>query len=227
LDEMPNEPAIKDRVTLETRDGGRILGVDATVANLTREEVWVALGRPSEHVLEGKAVRIIQLKLDREVAADTSVKRMIGPTGRMAALWRPANWSIEPRRANSRLPLAIPGYLRPTSDGVVVPVRTTNISVGGFHCVTDFPLSVGHEMAASLMLTPRDSFDCHAQVVRISDDPDDPSHTQLLVAFRFVDLSVADDVRIAAALAGLGEETDPNAVPEAWHGPQATGRLPR
>lgn len=43
-DEFSNEPAIRDRVTLETQDGPRTLVHTAMIANLTTEEVWVVVG---------------------------------------------------------------------------------------------------------------------------------------------------------------------------------------
>jgi hypothetical protein len=88
--------------------------------------------------------------------------------------------------------------------------------VGGFQCVTDLPVSVGRQLDVSLMLTPTSSFDCRAQVVRLGDDPEDPSGRQLLVAFRFVDLTAAEEALVAEALAALDDETDATAVPASW-----------
>jgi hypothetical protein len=39
----------------------------------------------------------------------------------------------------------------------------------------------------------------------------------MIAAFRFVDLSVADEARIAEALIALANETDPEAMPVSWH----------
>jgi hypothetical protein len=93
--------------------------------------------------------------------------------------------------------------------------------------VTSLPISVGHQLEVSLMLTPTDLFRCRAQVVRLSDDPEDPTGRQLLVAFRFVDLDPIGEVRIAEALAALNEETDPAAVSAAWHGTGAPNQAAR
>jgi hypothetical protein len=227
VNELSNEPAIKDRVKLETQDGPRTVVHNATIANLTTEEVWVALGQPATELLsEGTPVRIILIRPEEDsLAAETSVNRMVGNSGRMAALRRPEMWISHSRRANDRVALAIPAYLRPDADGTVAAARTTNISVGGFHCVTDLPIAVGHQMTVSIMLSPTEPFECRAQVVRLSDDPDDSSHRQLVVAFRFVDLTAADEARVAEALAALADETDPSAVPAAWHSGEGHGRL--
>ena len=227
VNELSNEPAIKDRVKLETQDGPRTVVHYATIANLTTEEVWVALGQPATELLsEGTPVRIILIRPEEDsLAAETSVNRMVGNSGRMAALRRPEMWSSHSRRANDRVALAIPAYLRPDADGTVAAARTTNISVGGFHCVTDLPIAVGHQMTVSIMLSPTEPFECRAQVVRLSDDPDDSSHRQLVVAFRFVDLTAADEARVAEALAALADETDPSAVPVAWHSGEGHGSL--
>ena len=219
MDEFSNEPAVRDRVTLETKAGPQTLVDRATIANLTTEEVWVVFGKAvGEHLATGSEVRIVLARpLRGSLAADTTVRRLVGDSGRIVALWRPQSWASNSRRANSRVRLAIPAYLRPDDEGTVVPARTTNISVGGFHCVTDLPISVGHKMAVSLMLTPTSALDCRAQVVRLNDDPDDPSHRQLVVAFRFVDLSAAEEALVAEALVALSDETDASAVPVAWH----------
>ncbi len=223
--EFSNEPAIRDRATLETLDGSKADRREGTVANLTPEEVWLALGESMEGLLApGTPVRLILVGSDHELEAETAVRRFVGGSGRMVAVLRPQAWITSSRRANGRVPLAIPGYLHP-AEGMVVPVRTTNISVGGFHCVTDLAVSIGHEMPVSLMLTPTEPFECRAQVVRIDDDPADPSLRQSVVAFRFVDLRVADDARIAAALADLGDDTDSVAIPTAWRSVGRPDRL--
>lgn len=218
MDELPDEPAIKDRVALETQSGPWTLVHKATIANLTPEEMWVAVGKAAgESLAPESQVRVILTQSsDRSLTAETSVRRMVGSSGRMAALWRPRVWVARSRRVNDRVKLAIPAYLLPDTNGTVVPARTTNIGVGGFQCVTDLPMAVGLELAASLMLSPTMPLECRAQVVRLSDDPDDPLRRQLVVAFRFVNLSPDDEARVAEALIALSDETDPTAVPSAW-----------
>ena len=80
-------------------------------------------------------------------------------------------------------------------------------------------------MAVSLMLMPTSTFECRAQVIRLTDDVDDPSRRRLVVAFRFVNLTPDDEARVAEALAALSEETDPNAVAAAWHTGKGHGSL--
>jgi hypothetical protein len=224
VSEFSNEPEIMDRVTLETVLGPHAHVYNGTIANLTNDEVWIALGRFADFLSAGLPVRVILRRADEQsLAADTTVRRLIGGAGRIAGLWRPAAWADHSRRANSRVSLAIPAYLHPDYEGTAIPARTTNISVGGFHCVTNLPISVGNQMEVSLLLTPTDPFDCRAQVVRLSDDPDDPTHRRQVVAFRFVDLDVADEARIAEALAALNDETDPTAVPIAWRSGETPG----
>jgi hypothetical protein len=150
LDESSNEPAIRDRVTLETQDRPRTLVHRATIANLTTEEVWVVVGPDVGHdLVSGSPVRIVVIRSgDRGLAADTSVRRFVGGSGRIAALVRPEAWVSHSRRAGSR----------------------------------------------------------------------DPWRRQLVVAFRFVDLTADDEARVAEALAALRDETDATAVPTAWRG---------
>jgi hypothetical protein len=226
MPEFSNEPEIKERVTLETTVGASSVVHKATIANITPDEVWVAVGgNAAQFLVEGAVVRVILARpLLGGLTADTFVGRIVGGSGRMIALKRPEEWVSGSRRGSGRVGLAIPAYLHPSGDAVV-PARTTNLSVGGFHCVTDLAISVGHQMPVSLMFTPTDSFDCLAQVVRLSDDPDDPWHRQLIVAFRFVNLSTDDEARVAEALVALADETDAGAVPAAWQSGKGHGSL--
>jgi PilZ domain len=227
LDDFPNEPAIKDRVILETGAGPRKVLDEASIANLTHDEVWVVVDTGAvERLCPGCNVRIVAIHAnDQRLVADTWVLRLVGPRGRMVALGRPQIWASSSRRANGRVRLAIPAYLRPNVGGTVASAQTTNVSVGGFHCLTYLPLSVGDQVAVSLMFTPTDPFDCLAQVVRLAEQPEDESGHRLLAAFRFVDLTAADEARVAEALAALSTDTDPTAVPMAWHsGESAAGQ---
>lgn len=70
---------------------------------------------------------------------------------------------------------------------------------------------------------PTDEFDCRAQVVRLDEDPD--SGGSRVAAFRLVDLNIACEARIAEALAALSEDTDPTAVPMAWHSTDPHGGM--
>ena len=48
MDEFLDELEIKDRVLLETQAGPRTVAHRGTIANLTAEEIWVAVGRAAE-----------------------------------------------------------------------------------------------------------------------------------------------------------------------------------
>jgi hypothetical protein len=213
-----NEPAILDRVTLETLSGAEWLPHHATIANLTPREVWLGLDEQLGELVEPLRKVRIATPQSAELGppAETVVERHIGTDGRVIVLVRPDSWGIPSRRANSRVNLAIPAYLRPGDDLAPVPARTTNIGVGGFHCLSDIPIAVGHTLPVTLMLTPLDPFDCQAQVVRLDDNPDDPSGRHMVVAFRFLDLTEQDEATIAEALIALADDLESEAVPQAW-----------
>jgi hypothetical protein len=225
VDDFSNEPAIKDRVTIEARIGLKAVVDTATIANLTPDEVWIVVDAPAaDHLEAGCSVRIVDATPQAMcLSAETTVKRRVGRSDRMIALSRPAKWTTHSRRTNSRLRLAIPAYLRPDSDATVASAQTTNISVGGFHCVTGLPLCVGDQLSVSLMLTPTEAFECRAQVVRLSDNPNDTMHLRVVAALRFVDLTPADECRVAEALTALSSETDATAGPVAWHHAEVAG----
>ena len=227
MDEFPNDPAIRDRVTLETHAGRHTVVNRATIANLTANEIWVAVALGAAMQLDpGADVRVVLGEpSDTSLAADTVVERIVGGAGLLIALRRPQAWTSQSRRANSRANLAIPAYLRPDGDGTVASARTTNVSVGGFHCLTELPLCVGDQVAASLMFSPTEAFECKAQVVRLTEDLDDPSHRRLVAAFRFIDLAPDDEARVAEALVALATETDQTAVPLAWRRDDARRRV--
>ena len=220
----PNEPSILDKVALETRSGNEWRSRPATIANLTAAEVWLGVQDPMGGLVAPDDVAHIVLELPDggSLVSETVVLRLIGADGRVVALARPESWRFPSRRANSRVSLAIPAYLRPP-DSAVVAARTTNIGVGGFHCVAEIPVAVGHRMPVSLRLTPVSSFDCMAQVVRLEDYPDDPTGRQCLIAFRFLDLADDQEATIAAALVALADETDAAAAPRAWHSDSTAG----
>ena len=186
-----DEPRILDRVTLDTLSGAEWLPHGATVANLTPDEVWLGLETPLGELLDpGRRVRVAMAQsAERSLPAETTILRHIGTDGLVIVLARPESWGTPSRRANSRARLAIPAYLRPGDGAPPVAARTTNIGVGGFHCVSDIPIAVGHTLPVTLLLTPLGQFECQAQVVRLDDDPGDPTGRFVLVSFRFVDLT--------------------------------------
>ena len=100
---------------------------------------------------------------------------------------------------------------------VVIPVRTTNISQGGFLCLTNAALELGTVLHVRVQLTPHESLDCRAQVARVDDLADaDPPTSAVLVAFRFVDLGATRELQLQRALADLGADLDAAGVPHAY-----------
>jgi c-di-GMP-binding flagellar brake protein YcgR len=120
------------------------------------------------------------------------------------------------RRQHSRYTLALPAYLRPIPDEPVVAVRTTNLSLGGFICLTSAPLEIGWVMHVRVQLTPHEALDCQAQIVRVIEPPEPDPAGASLVAFRFMDLSEAKERQISRALTILGDAVDQSGVPQAY-----------
>jgi hypothetical protein len=118
------------------------------------------------------------------------------------------------RRVWDRFTLAIPAYLRLDAQKELTPVRTINLSVGGFHCVTTAALEIGRVVRASLALTPHNIFHCKAQVIRVDELGDGAAFYK--VGFRFVDLTNDKERVLAEALEALKGETDELAIPTAW-----------
>ena len=120
------------------------------------------------------------------------------------------------RRRHERFRLAIPAYLRPPGRDPVIPVRTTNLSRGGFLCLTGAALELGTVLHARLQLTPHEALDCRAQVVRV----DEPSLVRgievSVVALRFMDLAEAKQQQLERALVELGADPDAADVPQAY-----------
>jgi len=66
---------------------------------------------------------------------------------------------------------------------------------------------------ATVLLTPGDSFECRAEVVRIEGDRDDPSGKRTVMALRFLELTGDAQAALAASLSALAEDIDSAAVP--------------
>jgi c-di-GMP-binding flagellar brake protein YcgR len=197
-------PAIRDRARLEAQVNSDQIEIDGTVANVTPEELWVGVDASHRaHLLSLSSVRIVLIRFGQDMAwADTQFRRLVGTGGRVAVLWRPASWSSDQRRVHSRVDLRLPAYIQPTGPQAVGSAWTTNLSVSGFHCITNLPLELGLRYGVSLAVSPLTKISCEAQVVRIDEDPEDPEG-KLLVAFKFLELTEADEVELAVALAAL------------------------
>ena len=224
--QLPKEPAIPTRVTLETMSGEGWQPHEATIANLTRTEVWIRIEEtPGEFVNPGSPVRLVLSSPDGGVrTAETRVLWRIGIDVLLLILMRPTLWDPPSRRAHSRARLAIPVSLRLDGGAPPLSARTTNVGVGGFFCVAGGPVAAGSQFPVSLWLSPAESFDCLAEVVRVEDDPDDPTGRQTVLAFRFLDLTLDDQARLASALVALADDVDENDVPLAWRSTEAATR---
>jgi hypothetical protein len=224
--EFAEEPTIPNRVTLETLSGEEWQPHTATIANLTRHEVWIGIDEPLGELLHPE--RRVRLVLGRPgggtQSAETIVLWHIGNDGRVVALMRPNLWNPPSRRAHSRARLAIPIDLYPKQDAPSVPGRTTNVGVGGVYCLSDVAVPVGHKLPVSLWLSPAESFECRAEVVRVDQDTDDPTGRQVVIALKFMDLTENDQARLASSFAALADDVDDDHVPRVWSGAKASGR---
>jgi c-di-GMP-binding flagellar brake protein YcgR len=128
------------------------------------------------------------------------------------------------RRQHNRYRLAIPAYLRPIPGEPVVPVRTTNLSTGGFICLTAHPLEIGWVMHVRVQLTPHEALDCQAQIVRVMEPAEPDPAGGSLVAFRFMDLPETKERQIDRAITILGADDDQTDVPQGYRSPPKAAR---
>lgn len=221
-----DELAIPDRITIETVSGEGWVPHHARIANLTRSEVWIRMEESLGQVLYPEhKVRLVLRGPDGETqTAETIVLWHIGSEGLIVALMRPTLWNPPSMRAHSRSRLAIPVHLRPEGGASPVLVRTTDVSVGGFSCLSDTPVSVGQRLPVTVLLTPAQSFDCQAEVVRMDSNPDDPSSQQVVLSLRFLELTEDGQATLAAALSTLADDVDADSVPRAWRSAEVVAR---
>jgi len=226
--ESAPEPTIPNRVSLETLSGEEWLSHKATIVDLTRHEVWIGIEEPlGELLAPERRVRLVLRREDGEAqTAETIVLWHIGTDGLVVALLRPKLWDPPSRRAHSRSRLVIPVHLRLDDDAPPVPAWTTNVGVGGVYCLSDVRVPVGHKLPVSLRLTPLQSFDCQAEVVRVDEDTDDPSGRQVIIALRLLELTEDDQARLASALAALADDVDADNVPLAWRSAKTGAESP-
>ena len=220
------EPTVPNRVTLETLSGDEWEAHPASIANLTRHEVWIGVEQPLGELLHPeRPVRLVLRRPDGGTqTAETIVLWHIGLDGLVVVLMRPKIWDPPSRRAHSRARLTIPVVLHPDGGAAEVLGRTTNIGVGGVYCLADVGVPEGRQLGISVRLTPTESFDCRAEVVRLEADALDPSGKQMVIAMRFLELGENDQARLATGLAGLADDVDEDFVPLAWRGVAASGR---
>jgi hypothetical protein len=218
------EPAIPTKVMLETMSPDGWQAHPAVIADLTRDEVWIQIDEPIGQPIDpGSRVRLALSRLDEGVrTAETCVLWCIGHAGMLVVLMRPTLWDPPSRRTHGRAWLAIPASLHHESGEPPLSVRTTNVGVGGFFCVSDRPVAEGSQLPVSLRLTPAESFDCRAEVVRAEGNPDDPSGRETVLGFRFLDLSREEEARLASAIVALAQDVDENDVPRPWRSIEGT-----
>lgn len=223
--EYAEEPSIPNRVSLETLHGKEWQAHPAVIANLTHHEVWIGLNDPiGDSLLPERPVRLVLRRSDGGTqTAESMVLWHIGEDGKLVALMRPTLWDPPSRRAHSRTRLTLPVYLSPSQDAPPVPAMTSNVGVGGIYCLADVSVPVGSALALSLRLTPAESFDCHAEVVRLDENTDDPTGKQKVVALKFLELSPDDQGRLATAFATLADDVDDDGVPRVWRGAKSGG----
>lgn len=222
--ERVDEPAIPNRISIETLSGEDWLPHKAAIVDLTRHEVWIGIDEPlGEALSPERRVRLVLPRTDGGTqTAETIVLWHIGTEGTVVALLRPTIWDPPSRRAHSRTRLTIPVYLRPDDDAGPVPAWTTNIGVGGVYCLTDVRVPVGHKLPVSLRLTPENSFDCDAEVVRVDEDTDDPTGRQVVIALRLLELTEDRQASLASGVAALADDVDEDFVPLAWRAAQSS-----
>jgi len=216
--EFSVEPQLPYRVTLETLHGEEWQPHPATIANLTRHEVWIGIKEPlGEAIYPERPVRLVLRRPDGSPqTAETIVLWHIGEDGLVIVLMRPNIWDPPSRRAHSRARLTIPVHLNHEQDGPPVPAWTTNVGVGGVYCLSDVRVPVGQKLPVSLRLTPAESFDCPAEVIRVDENDEDPTGQQVVIALKFLDMTVNDQAKLATALASLADDVDDDYVPRAW-----------
>ena len=213
-----SEPTIATQLTVEmlTNDGWQ--SHPARIANLTRQELWVALDqRLAEPLDPGRAVRLVLSHPKRPAqTAETVVLWHIGRSGNVVVLKRPGLWDPPSRRENMRVKLAVPVYLDEHDGSGPMPTTSIDIGVGGLFCVAAMSLRIGQRVAVAIQLTPDRTFECQAEVARLDDDPNDPMGLDLLVGLRFLDLTRQDQASLAEAISGLARGLDAGSFPGPW-----------
>ena len=208
-----SEPTIATQLTVEmlTNDGWQ--SHPARIANLTRQELWVALDqRLAEPLDPGRAVRLVLSHPKRPAqTAETVVLWHIGRSGNVVVLKRPGLWDPPSRRENMRVKLAVPVYLDEHDGSGPMPTTSIDIGVGGLFCVAAIGLRIGQRVDVAVHLTPDRTFEC-----RLDDDPNDALGLDLLVGLQFLDLTRQDQASLAEAIAGLARGVDADSLPGPW-----------
>jgi hypothetical protein len=218
VSEYEREPTIATQVRLQTLAGDTWESHPAVIADLTREELWLAVDPPMTGALApGSAVRIVLHHPGKpEQTADTIILWRIGGGTNVVGLRRPRLWDPPSRREHARARLSVPVYLKIDETAEPLPAMSSNIGVGGVFCSASLQVRIAQRLDVSVRLTPSQSFECQAEVARIDKDPDDPSGNQSLIGLHFLGLDQAMQASLAETLAVLAEGVDDEYVPRAW-----------
>lgn len=217
MDQYAAESTNGSRLTVEVLTETGPEAHPASIADLTRQELWVALDeRIAEPLDPGRSVRLVLSHPKRPVqVADTIVLWHLGRTGNIVVLKRPGFWDPPSRRSHMRVNLAVPVYLK-ADDGSPVPTTSVNVGVGGLFCIAAMDLRVAQRLDVAIHLTPDEKFECQAEVARLDPDPNDPIGLQLMAGLRFIDLTPDDQIHLADLVSRLASEVDEDFVPRCW-----------
>ena len=218
MDSYANEPTIETELRLEMLSDDGWQSHRASIADLTRSELWVALdGRLAAPLDPGRSVRLVLNHPKRPTqVAETVVLWHIGRTGNMVVLKRPRLWDPPSRRDHRRVNLAVPVYLKADEKSEPVPTTSSNIGVGGLFVSAAMDLRIGQRLDVAVQLVPDRAFECQAEVARLDEDPDDPLGLQLMVGLHFLDLTSEEQASLAEDIARLARDVDANFVPRPW-----------
>jgi hypothetical protein len=218
VSDYEREPTIATQVSLQTLAEDTRESYPAVIADLTRDELWLAVDRPVTSALApGSAVRIVLQHPNKpDQTADTIVLWRIGSGGNVVGLRRPRLWDPPSRREHARARLSVPIYLKVDETAEPLPAMTSNIGVGGVFCTANLRVRIAQRLDVAVQLTPSQAFECQAEVARIDKDPDDPAGGQSLIGLHFLGLDQAMQASLAQTLAVLAEGVDDDYVPRAW-----------
>jgi hypothetical protein len=216
VSDFEREPTIATQVSLQTLADDQWHSHPAVIADLTRQELWLAIDQPVGRELEpGRAVRIALQHANGPLqTADTIVLWHIAGNGAVVGLRRPRLWEPPSRREHARARLSVPVYLKVDEHADPIPAISSNIGVGGVFCTAAIPVRIAQRLDVAIQLTPKEAFECQAEVARIDKDPGDP--TGHSIGLHFLGLDQETQARLAHTLAELAEGVDDDYVPKAW-----------
>ena len=218
MDQYAFELTDDSRLTVEVLTDSGPEAHAASIADLTRQELWVVLDEwVAEPLDPGRTVRLALSHPDAPTQiADTIVLWHLGKTGKVVVLKRPGFWDPPSRRDHMRVKLAVPVYLKADDGSGPVPTTSVNIGVGGMFCVAAMDLRIAQRIDVAIHLTPDQTFECEAEVARLDEDPNDPVGLQLMVGLQFLDLTPREQAHLSAIISDLVQDVGANFVPKCW-----------